>query len=623
MESLRNFLTGPRLFIVIAACALPFVFLGTSSLGSTFQTSFGSINGENISEADMQAASNITIQKFKNIYGDDFDFNELDEAIQLDAIKQELISQKVLLSEARSLGFINQDTIKQAKKSIIRNPAFQVDGVFDEGVYGAQVNAAGYTKDSYIDMMTDIMASELYRIALASSTFVTETEVKELAQILEQSVDINFIKLDSEILKQQIENSEEEIKDYYDSNQILFYSEEERSFKYLVLKPEDYKNSVIIPEGYVESAYNDYLSRTNERMEIRFSHIMIEKANYDSPEGAFQRITKVADELSNGASFEEMVMVYSDDIVSKDSGGDLEYFDADIFPEEFGIALDDMSVNEVSSIVELEETFHILKMTEFNEAEVMSIEEMQDGIIDNLVSSESLALMNDEYDLIDEMILSNETIESIGESLSKSVIEVTEIKETNFNFSIDDSRVKDFIFSPDSEIDAPVAINLDDSIIVISLNSIKEPSLQDYKDVSDEANKLLSESKTIEKKNLLVAELDTAKAENTLQSFFEAYNFITEESFVEVKRYSSLLPQEVIQEVFKIAPGNSITVDSRSGDVYIVDLINVNKPSSESIDMLYDQYNNFSEERVSSSISSVINQEIFESAKVNLNNLVF
>jgi len=202
-------------------------------------------------------------------------------------------------------------------------------------------------------------------------------------------------------------------------------------------------------------------------------------------------------------------------------------------------------------------------------------------------------------------------------------LKLPEKKETNFNFSIDDSRVKDFIFSPDSEIDAPVVINLDDSIIVISLSSIKEPTLQDYKDVSGEANKLLSESKTIEKKNLLVAELDTAKAENTLQSFFEAYNFITEESFVEVKRYSSLLPQEVIQEVFKIAPGNSITVDSRSGDVYIVDLINVNKPSLESIDMLYDQYNNFSEERVSSSISSVINQEIFESAKVNLNNLVF
>ena len=76
MESLRNFLTGPRLFIVIAACALPFVFLGTSSLGSTFQSSFGSVNGEDITQADLQVATNMTVQKFKNVYGDDFDFNE-------------------------------------------------------------------------------------------------------------------------------------------------------------------------------------------------------------------------------------------------------------------------------------------------------------------------------------------------------------------------------------------------------------------------------------------------------------------------------------------------------------------------------------------------------------------
>ena len=48
MDSLRNFLTGPRLFIVIAACALPFVFLGTSSLGTAFQGSIGTINGENV-----------------------------------------------------------------------------------------------------------------------------------------------------------------------------------------------------------------------------------------------------------------------------------------------------------------------------------------------------------------------------------------------------------------------------------------------------------------------------------------------------------------------------------------------------------------------------------------------
>ena len=623
MESLRNFLTGPRLFIVIAACALPFVFLGTSSLGSTFQTTFGNINGENITEADMQAASNIATQKFKNIYGDDFNFNQLDESTQLEAVKQELITQKVLLSEARSLGLVNKDSIKQAKKSIIRNPAFQLDGKFDENVYQAQVNAGGYTKDSYIDMMTNLMASELYRISIASSNFVTDTEVKELAEILEQSVDINFIKLDSESLRNQIINTDEELREYYDNNQILFYSEEERSFKYLVLQPEDYTDSVNIPQGYVENVYEEYLSKSNERMEIRFSHVMIEKGNYESNEEAFQQISLVEDELKKGASFEETVMNYSDDFVSKDAGGDLEYFDADIFPVEFGIALENMKLNEISNIIELDETFHILKMTEFNQVEVMTLDEMRDSIINDLVNSESIALMNDDFDLIDEMIFSNESIEYISESLDKGLSEVTGAKLSSFNFEIDDPRVEDFVFSPESQIGIPFAINTDNSIIVLSLSSVSEPFLKNYDEVADEVDKLLTDYKAIEKRNLLVSELNKAKIEDKLQSFYEAYDFISEESFVEVKRYSSLLPQEVISEVFKVSPGESVTINSRSGDVYIVDLVGINKPTSESLNPLLEEYTNISEERAVNNISAIINKDIFDSAKVNLNNLVF
>ena len=623
MESLRNFLTGPRLFIVIAACALPFVFLGTSSLGSTFQTTFGNINGENITEADIQAASNITTQKFKNIYGDDFNFNQLDESTQLEAVKQELITQKVLLSEARSLGFVNKDSIKQAKKSIIRNPAFQLDGKFDENVYQAQVNAGGFTKDSYIDMITNLMASELYRISIASSNFVTDTEVKDLAEILEQSVDINFIKLDSESLRNQIINTDEELREYYDNNQILFYSEEERSFKYLVLQPEDYTDLVNIPQGYVDNVYEEYLSKSNERMEIRFSHVMIEKGNYESNEEAFQQISLVEDELKKGASFEETVMNYSDDFVSKDAGGDLEYFDADIFPVEFGIALENMKLNEISNIIELDETFHILKMTEFNQVEVMTLDEMRDSIINDLVNSESIALMNDDFDLIDEMIFSNESIEYISEFLDKGLSEITGAKLSSFNFEIDDPRVEDFVFSPESQIGIPFAINTDNSITVLSLSSVSEPFLKNYDEVADEVDKLLTDYKAIEKRNLLVSELDKAKIEDTLQSFYEAYDFISEESFVEVKRYSSLLPQEVISEVFKVSPGESVTINSRSGDVYIVDLVGINKPTSESLNPLLEEYTNISEERAVNNISAIINKDIFDSAKVNLNNLVF
>ena len=125
----------------------------------------------------------------------DFEFDMLDEETKGALIKQELISQKVLLSQARSLGFINDTTIEEAKKSIVQTPQFQVEGVFSESVYEAQVNSNGYTKDGYVDLITDMYASEVFRNSLVTSNFVTENEIYELAGLLEQTSDIEFTKI--------------------------------------------------------------------------------------------------------------------------------------------------------------------------------------------------------------------------------------------------------------------------------------------------------------------------------------------------------------------------------------------------------------------------------------------
>ena len=624
MESLRNFLTGPRLFIVIAACTLPFVFLGTSSLGSTFQPTFGSINGEDITQEDLQIANNIAIQKFRNIYGDDFNLDDLEESIQLEAIKQELINQKVLLSKARKLGFMNSETEKQAKKSIISNPAFHSGGVFDENIYEAQANAAGYTKDAYLDIMTDIMASELYRVSLSSSGFTTKKEVEELAYLLEQTVDIDFLKIDTQKLKEQIDNPQEEIMEFYDNNQILFFSEEQRSFKYLILRAEDYINLVEVPENYIEDAYDNYLMRIDGSKDIRFSHIMIDKVNYDSNASALDAMSNIVNKINNGESFEDLAKKYSDDIVTKDIGGDLEYFDADVFPEQFALAIKDLGIDAISDVIELEDTLHILKVTEVVENEVMSLEEIKNNLIEELVETESIALMTDDFEIIDEMIFSNnESIESIGSSISKSIFEKTDQNLSNFNFEINDSRIKDFIFSPNTIINVPTVFNFEDAVVVVSLSSIEEPYLQSLNDVKDLASDYLTDKKVSEKKSLLASELALAKEENTLDSFIQAYDFISNESFVDVKRYSSLLPQDVISEIFKLESKTSKILNSRNGDIYLVDLIKFNQPDDDAINDLYEQYSAFSEEKVSNNISAVIEEDIFQSARINLNNLAF
>ena len=623
MESLRNFLTGPRLFIVIAACALPFVFLGTSSLGTTFENNLGSVNGEKITEADFQIASNIANQKFKNIYGDDFNFNELDENMQLDAIKQEVISQKVLLSQSKSLGLLNAETKKQAKMAIIRNPAFQIDGVFDEDIYGAQVNAAGHTKDSYIDLMTDMLSTETFTGAITSIGFITEKEIEDLAYLLEQSANIEFIKVDFNKLENQIVNTDDEIKSFYENNNPMFFSDEERSFNYFILSSEDYRSLVNVPDGYIEQSYQEYLNESNNRTQIRFAHIMIEKENHASNKDALDLIQDIKEKIDGGDDFSELAKIYSDDIVNKDLGGDLEYFDAEVFPVEFSMAIDGLNENETSEIVELEDTYHILKITELNEENTLSLDEMKDSIMNDLIDSESFALMNDALEIADDMIFSNNSFESIAKSLNKDISVSSGNTINNTNLEIKDYRINEYLFSPEAEIGTTISIDLDDFIVVMSLSDIQQPFLLDIKDVIEEVNNELSSKKADEKLMLLIGELEIAKNDNTLQSFIAAYDFISTDSFVDVKRFSSLLPQDVLSEVFEMSSGNSKIINSRNGDVYLIDLINFSEPSEDIISDLLKEYEGFANEKNSKNLTSVINSDLFDSARVNFNNLVF
>ena len=623
MESLRNFLTGPRLFIVIAACALPFVFLGTSSLGTTFENNLGSVNGEKVTEADFQIASNIANQKFKNIYGDDFNFNELDETMQLDAIKQEVISQKVLLSQSKSLGLLNEETKKQAKMAIIRNPAFQIDGVFDEDIYGAQVNAAGHTKDSYIDLMTDMLSTETFTGAITSIGFITEKEIEDLAYLLEQSANIEFIKVDFNKLENQIINTDDEIKSFYENNNPMFFSDEERSFNYFILSPEDYRSLVNVPDGYIEQSYQEYLNESKNRTQIRFAHIMIEKENHASNKDALDLIQDIKEKIDGGDDFSELAKIYSDDIVNKDLGGDLEFFDAEVFPVEFSTAIDGLIENETSEIVELEDTYHILKITELNEENILSLDELKDSIMNDLIDSESFALMNDAYEIADDMIFANNSFESIANALNKDISISSGNTVNNSNFEIQDYRINEYLFSSEAEIGTTISIDIDDLIVVISLSDVQPPFLLDIEDVIEDVNNALSSKKADEKLMLLIGELEIARNDNSLESFIEAYDFISTDSFVDVKRFSSLLPQDVLSEVFEMSSGNSKILNSRNGDVYLIDLVDFNKPSKDIISDLLKEYESFANDKNSKNLTSVINSDLFDSARVNFNNLVF
>ena len=622
MESLRNFLTGPRLILVVLVCALPFVFLGTSSLSTVFTGSFGSINGEDVSETDIQMAANSAVQRFNSIYGDSFDFNSLDEDLRSESIKQELIVQKVLQSGARELGFINKTSNREAQKGIIRTSQFQVDGVFSEDVYEAQVNSSGYTKEGYLNLMTDLYASELYRNSLLGINFITDREIYELTSLLEKTTDINFTKISFDDLKEQIVNTSDELLSFYEENPVLFYTEETRGFKYFLLNQSDYEDLVQVPDGYINSAYENYINNFENSAQVRFAHIMIDKNNYEDANEALMVINEVQSQLKSGEDFSILASRFSEDLVTKDIGGDLEYFEKDVFPVEFDDAIAQMQLNETSDVIELDDTFHILKVTELIESNPLPESEIKDQLLKELIETESFALLNDDFSKLEDVLFSDASIEDVAESVLKELTDSSLFSETDYNFEIDNLLIRDYLFSVETEINKPTAIELGDQVIVMAVDRIIEPSLEPFEMVAGDVAELLAESKSIEKISLLNDEILSIQDSEEKNSFIGKYSYISEESFVDVKRYSSLLPGEVLREIFNSSSDKTIYVDANNGDKYIINILSFKTPNDEDIKEIFAQYNDFGAEQLSAKMQQIVNEDVFQSAKVNLNSLI-
>ena len=623
MESLRNFLTGPRLIIVVLVCALPFVFLGTSSLATTSGASFGTINGESISETDFNLATNRAAQRFEGLYGDQFEFSSLDENIQLEFVKQELIILKSLLSNAKSLGFVNNISEKEAKKNIINDPQFQIEGVFNEGVFGAQVNANGFTKDSYIDLMTDLYASEIYRKSISEIQFVTQQEINDLATALERKSDIKFAKISLDGLKSEIVNTPNELEEYYQGNQFLFFSDEQRNFQYIEIKQDEYINKVEIPVGYLESEYQQYLQNSESNAQIRFAHIMIDKNNYDSNQLAFESIKSVEGLLQQGSNFSDLAKEYSEDFVTKDIGGDLEYFEEGIFPVEFEDEIKELELNQISKIVELEDTLHILKITEKNIEEPLPKDDVISNIKNELLETESFALMKDDYDQIDQLVLENVNLEEIAATYSKEILSSGNQSLQDYDFYNDHSEIKDYIFSPDTTLNAPYLFETIDSIVIVSLKEIIQSELQEFSEVSSKVSSMLTESKSKEKIILIENEIIAIEDEIEKEKFINTYSYITTDSFVDIKRFSSLIPSDVLNVIFKSSEGSELNIESLNGDRYIVNILNFNDPTVDELQNVNSRYQSFGEETMSFKMTDIINEDLFGKAKLNLNDVVF
>ena len=611
LESLRSFLSGKTLLIFVTIMAIPFVFFGSSSVGTIF-TTYGKVNGLEVSQADLNSANNTVNQRLLETYGEDF---SMPEDILLEMVKEEIISQKTLLSQTRDMGILVSEN--DAKDQIMMSPNFQTDGQFDEIAFETAIRTQGYTPNDYISIVTEGMAKNYLIDSIASSFFTLDNEILDIAKLIEQERDITFTKIDFNALKSTIQADLTEAKAYYESNSINFFSNEERSMNYITINNDDYRSLVEVPDNYLEEAYEDYLQRIEMRSEKRASHIMVDLVNYPSKAEALKIITLAEKELNSGKDFNEVVLTYSEDIISKELDGDIGYSSGDVFPDEFENALAKMTKGQVSDIIFSEATnsFHILKLTEINQEDADSFDNMKDTLLEELVSAESQALMDEDRDIIDNAILDNLSLEELAQSLGLEIKTSGNLTLENFDFEIKNSQIAQTLFSIPSGFNSAEVIELEEGMVVMSLNTIQESTLMPFDSVIENAIDSVRDQKA------LALSLSVQESMKTDTDFDKSASYISQDNFIGVQRFSSLLPAEVLQKVFVSQTNEQFQVTASNGDSYLMTVNSVNSPDEDFLESLVDEYKEFSKSQVSNKMATLVFDELRNSAKVNLQNL--
>ena len=562
MDGLRNFLTGRRLIFIGIFLAVPFVFFGTNSFGTVF-TDFGKVNGLKVTPYDINIAVSNVDRRLEQIYGGEFSRELLGDGAYQGYVRQEIVAQKALLSQAIELGLNYSED--DAKRSIMQNTAFQVDGKFDQEIFQATLRSNGIVPKEFIEAVRNDFIVNQFLMSVGNSSYVLDSEIHQLIELLEQKRNVEFFKIDFQKLKDSSDISLSDAQSYFEENSFVFQTPEKKIFQFIRMDQEDYKSDVEVPENFVNDQYNEYLVQLKQRIERRISHLMLDVSAFNSRQEANLTLQTLKEDIQNGSiTFEDAVINNSSDFATVDLGGDLGFSSGESFPAEFELAIQNMQINELSNIVDLGDTLHLLKLTEINEENPLTLEEMEIEFLNELMDQESLALMNDDRDSIEDLILNNYRLEEIALEMNLVIKETPPIDD--IDFSSEDFAFNQFLMGLPENPDYAEVFETESGFYVASLKTLIEPQQQEFSEVvetvfdmlkTDFANDQLSQlsSSYLEALN---GEIDEIILESG----------VTRESYNSLGRDSSLLPPDIIEGIFDSKKDTAYTAQSSNCLLY-------------------------------------------------------
>jgi peptidyl-prolyl cis-trans isomerase D len=554
LQSIRKGLSSSSSSIIVAILIFGLVatFGGFLTDPSAPANSPLSVNGKKISFGEF----NLEFNRIASLFSE----NEVSEEVITDIAKNSIVSKELLYQKASDLRMnLTEEFINN---SISKDISFHTDGEFDTALFSGYMARLGLSVNDYRELVKSKYLANILSDFISKSEFSLESSALSYIRAMNQQRSLSFYKLDLDKIAGNEKIPDSDILNFYQQNQFRFIEPKKVSIRYVYLNNDVFKESLIVTKEEITQERN-LLEESRQDSQTRVSHIQL---SFSSEEEKIEKLNiadSILEQLSNSKAFEDLVLEYSDDFGSNNLGGDLGFTDGTVFPDEFEREIRNLKVDELSNVIEMSSSLHILKITERNEL-LLTDSEIKDLILfeksqlklDTLLStiedsyiSSNLNLVSSDLDLkIKETDLFNQS--NIPErlfsfDLSEDLFSQTEISNEFFGPFEDGNG--NFILYEVSEVKDETLLSLSES----------EPEIIEILQKEQAQITILDELKIFEQ-----------KAKENKISDFNSYNLI--------KRDSSLLPDNLLRDLFTVTLDNPVFVSSQdNGDIYIVRLTKI------------------------------------------------
>ncbi|WP_445773230.1 SurA N-terminal domain-containing protein [Shewanella sp.] len=579
LEKIREGSQGVVAKTILVLVILSFAFAGVSSyLGSNTGVPAAIVNGEEVSANDLETAFQNERSRIEQQLGEMFNALAADDNY-MNSIKQgvldRLVADKLIDQAANKLGLRVSD--EQIKKAIIDEPAFQTDGKFDNDRYLAVLRQLGYQTTSFRNMMRVDMTRRQLLNAIVGSEFVLDGEAKQLAQVQGQTRDIRYLVVDSTPYLASVSVSDEEAQSYYDANLAQFMSPEQVSLEYVELNVADMAKNSQTTDEEVKTYYDEHQSQYKTPEKRLAAHIFVAATDDDSADKA--KADAIVAKLNAGEDFAAVAKTDSDDQLSAEQGGKLDWFEQGVMDPAFDEALFALQQDQVSSVVKSEFGYHIIKLLDLQASQATAFDDVKAKIVTQLQEKKALdvfyglqsKLADTSYEIPDTLI---DTAQAIGAKVQTTELFSRDRVPAKFNNpELIKAAFSDQVLA--SGMNSDVIELAPNHVVVIRMKQHTMAGTMAFADVKADITERLKQDKANESAREKAAEyMAQLKAGN------DTLTDATLIALPKLGRFNQDIDQAITDKAFKIAApaANSVTIDTAAlatgYAVIVVDKVN-------------------------------------------------